>query len=354
MWIKQERVYFVDGRKYNPKIQRDYYKMLQAEANELIDGLGCTDGLALTERQRIGHYLNNLPINRFSKVKEHLPEAMEFAQQMPGSTKHGKDNTEEVRRHNLNILTAIADQPQPFYQPSHAGKTVRLFTLNQSLLALSKDVRKILTKDWHEADLRSSQLAIVAKQWDIPYIKEFLKSERSVWRYFCDVLHIEYSDSHKALLKTALYSMIFGMKVHSVSYHLDKGLKSRNVGKKFIECELIQELTKAREKKIQQVLNDEGCQSCYGWLDLNKFDELDSVNSLLSQCAQATEMSIIYPAFELAFYDPHFHILLFQHDGFSFVIDDKRQKDHYTVLLKQLIKTKCDQLEIESYLETIN
>jgi len=350
MWIKQDRVYFVDGRKYNPKIQREYYNLAQLKARELVSEAGCQSTC------KIGMYLNELSPNRFSKIMAHWQEAVEFAERMPGSVnKRGKDNTEEVRKHNLNILQAIADQPQPFYQPSKNGKTVRLFSLNQSLLGLSKEVRKILTRDWYEADLRSSQLAIVAQQWNIPYIVDFLKSDVSVWSYLCEELDIEYNPSTKASLKTALYATIFGMKPTYVSYQLNLALKSQNIGKNFILCRLLRELLTARERKIKQILQDSGCYNCYSeWLSLDDFEkESDGVNSILSQCAQAAEMSILSPVVDLAIRDPHFSILLWQHDGFCWVTDDTRRESYYENLLINIVTEKCKLLNIATHLENI-
>ena len=82
------------------------------------------------------------------------------------------------RQREIRILRQIAAQPQPFYSASPNGNTPRLYT-GASIPNLKREVRKIFTKDWPTADLKSSQLAICAWMWDIGSILGLLQSGRS-------------------------------------------------------------------------------------------------------------------------------------------------------------------------------
>lgn len=343
MWIKQDRCYFVDGRKYNAKLQRQYYRMTQAEATGLMLESGC-DRTINEDTRKIGEYMNELPRNRFTKIMTHMEEAIQFVQKIENS---------ESRRYNLNLLKAISDQPQPFYAPSERGRTVRLFSYNQSLLSLSRSVRQIITQDWFEADLRSSQLAIIGKQWDIPFVVNFLKSGNSVWDYLCQMIGVEFSKQNKDAIKECLYSLIFGMKTKNLELRLILLLNNQNAGKNFINSDLIREVLKAKERMVRQIIHDTGLMSCYGeWLGLSEYErQCDGVNSILAQNAQALEMKIIAPVFDLANSDPRLQILLFQHDGFCYTIDDFHKNRHYQYLLQQTVRQRCQKLGVETCLE---
>ena len=236
------------------------------------------------------------------------------------------------------------------------GKTVRLFSYNQSLLALSRDIRKILTQDWHEADLRSSQLAIIARQWDIPYVRDFLDCKGSVWNYFYDELGIVGTPEQKAILKDALYSCIFGRKRHYALFDLGRRLKSPELSRKFFGCDLMQEIFQARDRQVKRVLDDGGAFNCYEeWLKTSEHNSVKvqqkTVDSILSQCAQAAEMKILAPVFELAATDSRFDILLFQHDGFCYVVDDRNRHRFYQDRMQTLVNSRCQELRVQSYLE---
>src|SRR5690606_30271586 len=98
-------------------------------------------------------YLNSLPSNSFTKtVRRNLPQARMVAANLKkyDKGKVSQSRTESSRKANLQLLRKISEQPKPFYQPSSAGNTVRLFSLNESMLGLSREVRRALTQGWVE------------------------------------------------------------------------------------------------------------------------------------------------------------------------------------------------------------
>src|SRR5207244_1809573 len=97
----------------------------------------------------VKNYLNALPSNLFTRnLRRNYDEAFCFA----SMTYSGAQRHREIR-----ILRQIAAQPQPFYSASPNGNTPRLYT-GASIPNLKREVRKIFTKDWPTADLKSSQL----------------------------------------------------------------------------------------------------------------------------------------------------------------------------------------------------
>jgi hypothetical protein len=89
---------------------------------------------------------------------------------------------EQKLQREIRILRRILLQPQPIYSASRNGNTARLFTAGH-IPDLKGEVRKVLTKGWHEADLRSSQLCICAWLWRIGPLMRFLCDNKNIWDY---------------------------------------------------------------------------------------------------------------------------------------------------------------------------
>ena len=128
---REEKVYFVTGNKYNKAVQR----------MDLIDRTEeCNQEIAIIDSkygQQIASYMNNLPINTFTKILENADQA------------HDKivtsSMTEEAKMQQLKILQAVLESPKPLYKPSKNGNTDRLFGYGANITNLKKEVRRELT-----------------------------------------------------------------------------------------------------------------------------------------------------------------------------------------------------------------
>jgi len=107
-------------------------------------------------------------------------------------------------------LHRIMIDPKPLLRP--VDNSVRAFSHQASLTTVKREVRKILTRDWVEYDLRYAQLAIVARLWRIPELLEFLEGNTSPWTYLTRTLAPSASDKEQAkdIIKNAVYALIFG------------------------------------------------------------------------------------------------------------------------------------------------
>jgi len=123
------RVWMSTGTKYLPRHATARRRQQQVECQCLAqeDYVNPNTHLLLT-------YLNSLPSNRFTGALKHIPEAMEAAEKLADA------------ENQINLLAGIRDNVQPFYQP--APKTARVYSSNESILRLHRDLRKIMTKDW--------------------------------------------------------------------------------------------------------------------------------------------------------------------------------------------------------------
>ena len=344
------RVYLSNGIAANP---RNRGKKLAEEREAAKELIGRAQG---RDAPRLLDYLNHLPPHRFTEtVMANMEAARRVADALPT----------EKRHHAHTMLDAIQDQPVPFYAPSLRGRTVRIFPCNQSLLLLNSTVRRALTQEWIEIDLAASQLAIVATTWDIPSVRDFLKTKRSIWDYLFGCLDITKSDENKGILKQAMYACIFGMQVQNVTRRLDRMFGVAGIGARFTQLPLIRDLLEAREKQIALIKQRQGASNVYGtWLPLaepqaqqkrSKLQEAQSARSILACCAQAMEMSLLSPVIDAAIENKNkvrgFTITLWQHDGCSFVPHCKSDTSKWTALLQRLVQERADRADILTRLE---
>jgi hypothetical protein len=346
-WKSLDLVSMTDGTKYNKAKQRAWRETDRSLALERIADALCPDAAAL------GEYLNTVRPNRYESLLPNLMDAARVACGLPNP---------ESANHQLRVLRTIRDQPVPFYSPSSRGRTVRLFGMNESLLALKKDVRKALAPSWRTADLRSAQLAIVARQWHIPQVQAFLRDyPGSIWDYLFAELKLERTDERKQALKDALYSAIYGRAPAFTASMLSRTMKTKGIGFQFLRLSLIQELFESRDRMFQQVKLDGGARDVYGrWIALR--DEPGVPNehrvdaaSILAQLAQAMEMRLLSCVIHSAIEErqnPHgWSLMLWKHDGFNWISNKAEDEARWIVRLQEIVQYQADAYGIQTQLE---
>lgn len=363
-----DKIDFVTQKKYTKNTLTQIKKELDEEV-KLFYNNASEEALPLLE------YLNGLPSNLFtSKVIENKNAIFKAFKDLESNEtnpklKPKKDAT--LKEIEKKILVSIFENAKPYYKPSSAGRTVRIFPHNVSILLLHKKLRKAVCKGWHEYDLVSSQLAIVAKLWNIIEVQEFLQLGNHIWTSLITHLGIDYKyikiqkpnffDKLKSLLKESLYSLIYGMKKSAVLGRLTKGFKKLKINKKgsdVFQHPIIAALYKAREIKIANVLQ-EG-QLTLDWYN-NKVlnlegstdkDKKESVKSLLAQEAQLMEMVLLKPVFEIAKENREYMaITLFQHDGFTVHYNNMSMKYSLENQMKEVVRSQATSLGILTDLE---
>ena len=341
-------VSIVDGSKYNTAKQRAWREADRSVALERLADSACPDAMAL------GSYLNGVCPHRYTALLTNLEAAAQVARTLPKP---------DAARQQIRVLRAIRDQPVPFYVPSSRGRTVRLFGLNESLLSLKKEVRQTLAPHWRTADLRSAQLAIVATQWDIPLVQEFLRDyPGSIWDYLFAELEVERTDERKRAVKDALYAALYGRTPGFAAYMLSRTLGMPGIGGRFLRIPLVEELFLARERMFDKVQKARGARDVYGhWIhlvdgpDVLKGKKVDAA-SVLSQLAQAMEMKLLSPVIHSAIREracAHgWAITLWKHDGFNFVSHKAEDERGWCQALRDAVKIQADSFGILTQLET--
>jgi hypothetical protein len=307
-WHGQGRV-CLDGSVFTVAKQR-HIRRAETKEVALLPGL-CPDATDIQQ------YMNNLAPNLFSQlVTANLADATAVALNLPSQNK----KQERVRQEQRRLLRHIESQPLPLYTASQEGNTVRLFT-RHSIPNLKGDVRRVLTPEWSEADLRCSQLAICARLWNVPEIQAFLATGTCFWEFLFNQMEVAHPlrKTAKNSIKKGVYSICFGMEeCHlkgTTAYDLVKNSMPKELAGRFLEVPIIKILLNARERALHAVEQKGGELTPYGkWCPVT---EERLAHNVMAEVAQAWEMKLIYPAFALARETDEFKIALYQFDGFS-------------------------------------
>lgn len=306
------------------------------------------------EAEEMLRYLNMLPHNLFTNVWKNKTQVKQVVAAMPEG--RGKQQIQAYVR-------SILREPQPFYRPS-AGVGDRIFGIGGNLTNVGADIRSILVPEWYEADLKNSQLAILAQIGDIKEVQSFLAQGEDVWAELCRHMGVppDKRQAGKRALKGCLYPTTYGMSRANLKKTVVKKFEEKGlVGdpRKFLKHWIIKALIKARMELGRRIKAKGGMETCYGrfierrpsvevfWSENEEEVETHQVMAIV---AQALEMHLIYPAFELAkAHRKEFTITLAQHDGFS--VKFHRRAKEWKERIKKVIQERIDLWEIKTTIE---
>ncbi|WP_263787565.1 hypothetical protein [Salinibacter grassmerensis] len=257
-------------------------------------------------------------------------------------------------------LTAIDYDPVPRYKPSYFGNTVRVFTSGYSYCNINKKLRRTLQPDWIELDLASAQLAIVAHDWGLTEIEEFLQEEKSIWQSLYDFMGwkghkggvpIEVA---KPCLKKGLYAIVYGggkpktLEVMEEKYSKGVGPSvSNKFFSRIFSHSFIEQLLRERESQIAQIEDQGRATDTFG-REIRLSSDTDAL-SVLAQLAQSKELKLLLPALDVAESElqradeagesPRFWIVLWQHDGFSIHVRDRSRRATYVERFQEAVNS---------------
>ncbi len=344
-----ERVYLVSGAAYTVKRQQAARREDQEAANTSAQArLVKADG---REVRTLVEYLNTLPPARYTKMLSRLPEAYEVASTI---------TKEERRERAYKGLRAFADQPQQFYAPSSARRSVRVFGFQGGLVSLPREVRKALLQDFTSVDLASAQLAVVAQLWDVPSVQQFLLEHRdrgrSIWPSLCAELELPYNEHSKQGIKPLVYALCFGGGARRKNDAINKkareefGDDGEAIVKRFMALPMIADLYEARLREAKRVENDKGSYDCFGnWIPLEY--GYGKAASVLACQAQAVELKLLWPVVERAVSSDDVGIVCWLFDGCSLAFKDASKKERILRQLQAAVRAQADELGVITSLE---
>jgi hypothetical protein len=340
------KVNLSDGRAYDGKKAAAYRKRLKNAAMQ------ASESARNPEAREMLIYLNNLPHNLFTKIWKHSKEVKAMLAAMP----EGRSK-QQIKAYMRGIMR----EPQPFYAPSK-GLGDRIFGIGGNMTMVGEEIRQRLAPEWYEADLKNSQLAILARIAEIKEVESFLRHGGDVWSEFCHHMGVpsEKWREGKRALKGCLYPATYCMGIDKLKKTVIETFNEQGlVGdpKRFLSHWIIKELLKARTRLGKTIQKHGGMETCYGrFIERKEIDACDfegaetQTHQIMALVAQALEMHIIYPAFELAKNKrEEFTITLAQHDGFS--VKFHRRADHWRREIKKKVQERINGWEIRTVLE---
>ncbi|MCS3860581.1 hypothetical protein GGP86_000329 [Salinibacter ruber] len=356
-----ERVWFDTGTKYTPQSASDFrtetQQSIQRQGADILEQKGGPE-----VPRAIQTYLNDLPVDGFNKVvRNHIEEAYAAAERLSDEAPGG-DHDPGVR-HAWALLRAIEDCPKPFYEAKF--NTPRLYAPG-SLQLLNREVRAALVQDWTLLDLKSAQLAVCAHQWDVGPLLDFLRGGGDIWDELISCVNLP-----KPALKKALYAITFGARVQWVygsppstiidALTEEAGIppaKAEEARCKLMAHPLMKALYEAREERLEQIERDGFIEDCFGSvLELPSSNTQDenadaSVLTLLAAEAAATEMRLLWPAFEEVIGNEYrCKIMLYAFDGVYIKPSDPTREDLWVEKLQGAVAQQAEDLGIPTRLE---
>jgi hypothetical protein len=332
-WQYDERVYILNGLPLTAHAQqRDRIELLRL-ANEHAE-------TAQEAQRRLLRYLNDRSSRLFTAaVKRYIADATKLAWRV-------EDDDERWNAHMT--LRAIQDQSKPFYRPSRNHNTVRVFGLNESMLHLPKHIRRCLTRDWVELDLRSAQFAIAAMMWNIEPIQVFLQAGGTIWHELDRYLD---GRAPRDALKEAVYRIANGGSKRGCIRMLDDRAYP-GAGRLFFRHPLIRALWRAKQQAVLDVIANRGAHDCFGnWIPFVGNTRKNNVGSIIAQQAQAYELRVMLAVLDLAERTDAFSIALWQHDGCSIAVHDKRRRSYWVTTISNAVNERAYALQIYTTLE---
>lgn len=346
--VSSGKVSLADGKVFHRKKAKQMRQGLKAQAMRAVEYA------KNPEAEEMLRYLNTLPHNLFATVWKNKKQV----KQAVGALEEGRGK-QQVEAYVRSIMR----EPQPFYRPS-AGVGDRIFGIGGNLTNVGADIRAILVPEWYEADLKNSQLAILARIGDIKEVQSFLAQGEDVWAELCRHMGVPPNKRQegKRALKGCLYPTTYGMSRANLKEMVVKKFEEKGlVGdpRKFLKHWIIKALIRAREELGRRIKEKGGMETCYGrFIERRSSEEVFwseneeevETHQIMAIVAQALEMHLIYPAFELAKANrKEFTITLAQHDGFS--VKFHRRAVEWKKRIKKVIQDRIDLWEINTTIE---
>ena len=337
-----KKVYLVTGERWTPPKARALRERDREVAEREVPKVAAA--------KRIVAYLNSLKSNLFAaKVNANNGSAIEVAK---------KIDDRRRRRIELKKLHRISVQPQPFYGSPIDPQTVRVFAKNVSIPNLKNEIKAALIDGWTTFDLKSAQFAIVAKDWRITDLLTELTKGIDIWKTLTDLYSTLDPVKVKPLLKTAVYSICYGMSRDNVIAELQDAfvglgcsdLDAHIWSMTFVDDAYVVPLFRHRETMIEKVKKDRGAKDCFGqWIATTKDVQPRKV---LAQLSQAQEMALLLPAIDLAKKrEGEFKIVLWEHDGFSVHFTRKDRIESESKKIIDVVNERCSKLGYPTRLE---
>jgi hypothetical protein len=237
---------------------------------------------------------------------------------------------ERARRRWCERLLCDLERFRELYYAT-SPNTPRVFAAGSSVNQLPRDVRRVAFAGCVECDLKAAQLAVVARLWGVGGLQAFLEASLrggpSVWEELAGRAGVPLS--RKPILKTTVYSVVFGMSRRNLLAQLARGEGAEGgaegvgaaAAARFFRHPLVRELLRARDRAKRATAEAGGALDAWG-----NFVEVDAalrdgryarrdVLSVMSAVVQSYELRLMLPALEVVKKEQQLYLLSWLHDG---------------------------------------
>jgi hypothetical protein len=289
----------------------------------------------------LASYLQQTSQGALKRVqRRNWPAVIEAVGQMPPSTS---------KSYCEGLLIALQGHPNMFYAPSEYSP--RINAIGVSIHQLPSPIRKIALAGGVEFDLRSAQLAIVARQWGIDPLYYFLKGDRSIWGELANHVQLPVSE-YKPMFKRTVYATIFGMSKGNLHADLENKI-GKQAADLFFKHPLILALLKARQQSRKWVWQEGyALDAWYHPISLpGKRAKSLEIYSVLSQAVQSYELRLMLAAFKVIQRKPQVYLLSWLHDGIVIEFGNKTKQAGEQQQILRAVKKEAKALCIPTELE---
>lgn len=200
------------------------------------------------------------------------------------------DLSASKREHAHRILKRI--ELDPVQRLCAPPISARAFDVTPTYQQLPSVCRHALFDGCYELDLKSAQLAIIAKLWDIPLLQEFLAEGQCIWTEIANAYQQPLHPSFKATVKDAMYATAYGAGRNKVNEVLTDGAIPPEP---FNKMELIRAIRKGRRTNIHGLTRNGKARIGNRTFTVTE----ENVLTILAAQAQYEEQILIEPALQL-------------------------------------------------------
>jgi hypothetical protein len=282
-------------------------------------------------------YLNGQPQTTVGKiVRGNWGDVMRaFAVMEEGTRKESARATLLVLRDYCRLIYAASD------------KTPRLHALGPTIHSLPRELRKAALGGCVSLDARSCQLAVVARLWHVPGLLAFLAGGGSIWAELQRATGT--TKDEKPALKTALYSITFGMGEKAVRENLSAKMGMAPAAA-YLEHPLIRELLRARQARLREIRREKRVVDAWGKVIV--YDARRArLRSLLAQEVQSWEVRLMVALLPVLEAERDLAVVSWLHDGLTVKVSDQRQEARIVSRLRSVFGGEAVRLGLVTELE---
>lgn len=308
----------------------------------------------------LAEYLNNNHGCQLRIQKKNWPMVEASIHALPDSS--GKEK--RVKEDCIRLLYGLDGGQKLFYLGS--SRSPRLSVIGTSIHLLPRKIRKLALsgRSTWECDLKSSQLAVVAKQWDIPPLQEFLQSSLdggySIWDELSRTAEVPL-DICKPILKTTIYSTVFGMGEDKLAAQLALGTEKKHgigqdAARRVLSHPLIREVLKKRRIQMRLIEENGGAEDAWGYWQYAPWDNKTNapdVPSALAYCVQSWEMRVMLSLLPVFKAEEQIHCLSWLHDGVTLHLGNRTKTDEHLHKIRNAVNTVAWALSFATALDIV-